>query len=578
MLRASAAGVAVLAAIAVAYSTIVQKVSCNQTTHYTLVQSLADGTTRADRYWEQTCDLSYIEGHWYAAKGPLLAFLSLPLHVVLDAAGLVPVNVGLGEGWPKAMETLHPRAIWQLHLLGIVLPTLALLVLFGLVADRFVRGTGLAAAAALGLGTVMFPFASDYWAHPLAAALGFAAFWLLFRERHDRPGRLWLLVAAGAAVMLAALAEYATGLLALPLAAYVAVGGPRLRRLGAFALGGLLGAIPHAAYNTWALGAPHRLTYENWVRHPGVTGHDVIIYEEGIFGIEWPRPRDALELLFEGRGLLTLTPVLGAAALGLALLYRRGWRAEALVAAGSFCLVYAYVSGFVEPWGGISAGPRYLIIGLPFLALGFAAVLAEARVATVALTLVSIGTMTLATGGEPMLDSQRSLTWVERWREYFRGGEFPETVVTLATGRSGWLALTPFLVGVALASTLALVPHLRDARRGAVLTAAAIVGAWALVPPTAPELLQGDRRDSSVWGFFAVLLLGIALVALCVALHRRSAAAGAGLLLPAVLVPGVAGEAPRVLALGALTLALGAALHAWHRRRLAAPAPLAPPG
>jgi hypothetical protein len=573
-----AATVAALAAVAVAYSVVVQKVSCNQTTHYSLVQALADGTPRTDRYWEQSCDFSYIEGHWYAAKGPLLAFVSLPFHLAFDAAGLVPVNPGLGQGWPAAMEALDPRAIWQLHLFGIVLPTLLLLVLAGLLADRLAPGTGLAVAVTLGLGTVVFPFASDYWAHTLAAALGFLAFWLLFRERHDRPGRLWLVTLAGVAVMLAALAEYATGLLALPLAAYVALGRPRLKRLGALALGGAIGGIPHALYNTWALGAPNRLTYENWVRHPGESGHDVIIYEDGVFGIEWPRPRDALDLLFEGRGLLTLTPVLAMAAVGLVLLYRRGRRAEALVAAGFFALIWAYVSGFVEPWGGISAGPRYLIVALPFLAVGLATAFAVAPGITVALAAASIGAMTLATGGEPMLDSQRSLTWVERWREYFRDGEVPTTVVTLLTGHRGLLALAPLVLAVAVAAVLALRPHVRAARaRAEWREGLAALAAWALIPPTAPELLQADRREGTVWGFFAVVALALALALVVYAVRRRSVAAAAGLPLPAVLAPGIAGSPPAVLAVALLSLALLAVLSPSGLRRALPGRPLSAP-
>ncbi len=59
-----------LIACAVAYGVLLQPPGCNQTAHYSLVQSLAHGSPRIDRYHDQTCDTAYVDGHYYSAKAP----------------------------------------------------------------------------------------------------------------------------------------------------------------------------------------------------------------------------------------------------------------------------------------------------------------------------------------------------------------------------------------------------------------------------------------------------------------------------------------------------------------------------
>src|SRR6202043_2544230 len=91
--------------------------------------------------------------------------------------------------------------------------------------------------------------------------------------------------------------------------------------------------------------------------------------QHGFFGTSAPSPRARVTLLFDSRGLLTLSPVLAMGAVGTVLLYRRGHRAEALTIAG-ICVCYlGYNSGYYLPFGGGSAGPRFLITMLPFLAV-----------------------------------------------------------------------------------------------------------------------------------------------------------------------------------------------------------------
>ena len=148
--------IVLIAAVGVSYSSLLQPVGCNQTAHYSLIQSLSDGTPRIDAYRPQSCDIAYIDGHFYAAKAPGLAMLTVPFYAALELAGSIPANPGLADGYPQAMLELPRRAIWQVHLWGVVLPALMLLVLFWRIADRLEPGFATTATVILALGTLLF--------------------------------------------------------------------------------------------------------------------------------------------------------------------------------------------------------------------------------------------------------------------------------------------------------------------------------------------------------------------------------------------------------------------------------------
>ena len=150
--------------------------------------------------------------------------------------------------------------VWALTLLGAVLPAIGLLFMVRWVAERIEPGYGAAAAITLGIGTIVMTFASEYFDHIASAALGFAAFVLLFSER-EGPPRLALVAAAGLLAGLAVCFEYPLGLLGIVLFGYALARAPRLRRGATYAAAAATGAAPALLYNLWSLGSPLRFAY-----------------------------------------------------------------------------------------------------------------------------------------------------------------------------------------------------------------------------------------------------------------------------------------------------------------------------
>ena len=170
-------------AFAVAAAYPMQVNGWNQNAHYALVRALAQGTPTIDETRTEigdlgTGDVTLVDGHYYSNKAPGLAFVSLPAFWVVEAVGMRTT------GDPT-------RVIWALHLWSIALPALLLLLLVRAVADDYAPDYGTTTALTLGLGTLVLPFSTLFFAHVLSAALAFAAFAALWAER-PRPGRPWL--------------------------------------------------------------------------------------------------------------------------------------------------------------------------------------------------------------------------------------------------------------------------------------------------------------------------------------------------------------------------------------------------
>ncbi|HJX54386.1 MAG TPA: hypothetical protein VJ801_16590 [Polyangia bacterium] len=404
----------VLALIALAAATQFPETHWNASAHYALVQSLADGSPNIDRHLNQSGDIAYVDGHYYAAKSPGLATFSLPLYLTYRFAGVVPKEPATKYGPPGAHLATR-RAIWMVNLVSVAAFFVLLLLMRSVVDSRF-PGTGTPVAVMLGLGTMLLPFATQYFSHILSTTFAFAAFVLL--SKHQRSSRLAPLV-AGTLAGLAVFTEMPLLIVGLGLGVYAIIDRPRLGRALSYGGGFLAGLVPLVLYNTWAFHSPLNSGYSYTVKKLGASGHEVVgTNGQGFFGFTYPHLGTAFDLLFSHRGLFVLAPLTLIGLFALPSLACRGFRREALLVAGLALALLAYNSAYYTPFGGESPGPRFLIPLLPFLSLPIAAFLRVgmiAKLVTIAAAIISAFWMTAATVAQPLLPPRMSPgVWIDR--------------------------------------------------------------------------------------------------------------------------------------------------------------------
>jgi hypothetical protein len=466
--------------VGVASATVIQSWSDNQSSHYDLIRALDSGRTTIDPGPYPTKDKAYYKGHFYSARAPGLAMYSLPYYEVLEGVH-APAVARASKALRGEDEMIDFVGLW-----GSVLPAVVLLLMVWRVGERFAPGYGAATAVMLGLGTMLLPFSTLLFSHVFSAALGFAAFAVLLRERAGPP-RPALVATAGLIMGYAITSEYPLAFLAVVLGLYLLSRADArrpaqlARRAGAYVAGGVAGIVPLLLYNHAAFGSWTHLAYSNIPQQ-----------QRGFFGISAPSLGALAALLFDSRGLLTLCPLLVMGAFGTVLLHRQGRRAEALTVAG-VCLFYlGYNSGYYLPFGGGSMGPRFLITMVPFLGFPVALALRRAPALTIALAGASIAVAVIATITHPLVGYE---TETVIWARLLRQGFFQPTVASAFGAGRGWSAIWPFFVAgaVALALLVHATPRLRAGGRELALAVLALV-AWALFAAVAPTLLGIDHR------------------------------------------------------------------------------------
>ena len=428
-----------------------------------------------------TVDLSTKDGHFYANKAPGVSMLGAPFEALLRLAYR-------GKPVPLFVET------WWLRLWCAIVPAvLAVPIFYGLL-----RRLEIGAPAALGattlfaLGSGGTPYAIQLMAHHLAGVLllGALACGELGAGRKAAAG-------AGALLGASVLVEYQAAFFGFPLGIYLLwrmrhpAWPPRAALDRPFALLAL-GALPPLAlllgYHAACFGSPLQTGYDHAATAAFAAGHG-----RGLLGLERPDLERLVGSLVGARtGLLTVTPALVLAPVGLLLLWRTR-RALALMLGASAAIALAFAAGYHFWDTGWTIGQRYVAAATPLLVLPVASVLDRALrapallapvlglvAASVLLALSS--TLLFPHWPESVGNPLHDLVW-----PLYAGGHTPYSVGH-TLGLPGALALAPpLLVGLGLA----LWPARAAGRAAPVIVLAALLVA---ILPIA-SVYRLDRRD-----------------------------------------------------------------------------------
>lgn len=329
------------------------------------------GEVAIDRFAPLTIDKAAFAGRFYSDKPPGHSFLALP------AALLVRHVLGRMDAEPALNGPAFRRHVAAVTVLtNGLLSALAVAALF-LTAVRLGAGRqgALFGAVALAGATPFLGWSTAFFAHSVTASLLFFAFgWIVLAFTAPPPRVPPAPAALGLGLLLGC--TLAVDLTAAPMVAVAGIGALALTRrhqragmpevVAGLAAGGLAGVAPLLIYNQVAFASPFRLGYSSVVGFEGM--------KQGFFGISWPDPLVAAELLFGlYRGLLPVAPILVLVPLGLWRMWRRAdLRPAAVVVVLALACFLSINAGYHYWSGGHSTGPRHMTAALPFLALALA--------------------------------------------------------------------------------------------------------------------------------------------------------------------------------------------------------------
>ncbi len=353
-----------------AYSYFYQAGGWNQNSRFDLTRAIVEQRSLIlDSYAYNTGDLSCrgprgrcetaqakAGEHYYCDKAPGASWFAIPAYAVAYAV----------FGSERPSQRYLAMSAWWVTIVAVGVPSAFAVVMLYRLLEAFTASAPLRLALALayGLATLALPYSTLCYGHQLTAALLVIGFALLVRAKHltAKAPTTTRLAAVGCVIGSAVAVEYPSAMALIPLMGYAATFVRPWRRLGWLVAGGVVPVIPLAAYHWLVFGGPLTLPYQFSTQLPR---------HIGFMGLGRPAP-DVLQAILasEYRGLFYSAPWLLLAIPGaIALLGRRGWRAEALVCV-VIATLFVWLNSSLFDWqGGWAMGPRYLIPGIPFLAV-----------------------------------------------------------------------------------------------------------------------------------------------------------------------------------------------------------------
>ena len=301
-----------------------------------------------------TGDWACYDGHYYANKAPGTLLLGTAVYAGIYLAEHL-------TGLDPARQDVQIFSLYLIDLLVSALPLAIALYCFGLLMRR--TGAGIEQAllltAALGFGTLLFPYSTQFWGHPTAAAFVIMGIWALARRSRSR------LALGGFFLGLATLCDY--------LAALAAIGGGLYvlcrvrRRLGWYIAGGLPVLAVFMLYHALCFGSPFAVAnqFENPIFREGgyfFGGRHFFAHLVGLLATRY-------------RGVPVQMPILLLTPVGIGFWLRRQPRDLRLWVCLGMIAAFLGANALFNGWhGGATVGPRYQIPALVFWVLCLRAV------------------------------------------------------------------------------------------------------------------------------------------------------------------------------------------------------------
>ena len=365
----------------------------NTSVRFYLAKSLAlDRSFSIEKYYLGGIDAAFYQGHYYSGKAPATSFLAVPVY------WLAWETVGRYFAIPDWVY------LYLVQVCVIALPSVLLALLLHDVLNRFVRSEYYAdlLVVAYSLGTMAFPYSTQFVGHQLAAVLLFGCFIVLLKwrrvlasaisptslsraESRGRFARSSLLV-AGVLGGLAVAADYQVMLILCVIFIFTAFSFRRIGDTIIFALGCIPGVFLILLYNYACFGDMLSFPY----------AHEAMpiareVQSQGLFGVRMPELIPFLMLMVSPfRGIFFVSPFLLLIVPGLYSLAKRSTdndAVESVVGLGrgrlfGLCLItvlgYAIFNSSYTAWaGGAGYGPRFLVPVIPFFIVPIASLMAR---------------------------------------------------------------------------------------------------------------------------------------------------------------------------------------------------------
>lgn len=343
----------------------------NNSVRFYLTKSLArDGSVEIGKYYQGGIDAAEHEGRFYSGKAPAASFLAVPVY---------------WAAWKIAGDAVPDWIYLYLVRLAVIsLPG----VILALLIHRFLLRFGVSYRRALllvtgyALGTMAFPYSTQFVGHQLAAVFLFSSLLVLLKWR--REGSFPLLLWGGLLGGMAVAADYPAALILALIVLFTVFSFRRPHHMILFGMGCLPGILLILWYNWACFGGPLSFPY----------AHEAMpiareVQSQGLFGVQLPRLVPLAKLLFSPwRGIFFVSPFLLLAVPGFLVLYRMSRDDTRLTQRTglspkklfwlSLCAIAAYLlfnSSYGAWSGGSGYGPRFLVPVIPFFFIPLAALM-----------------------------------------------------------------------------------------------------------------------------------------------------------------------------------------------------------